>query len=102
MGEGYSRMLAGEGNALPDDQRFYGDLADYELPFFLSAEAAAHPAAVSSSPAAPGARASRRRLGEVAAKFGADIAALSRALSSPGFDLPVAPSSGSRRLLVGC
>lgn len=90
-------MLAGEGNALPDDQRFYGNMADYQLPFLLS-EAAIHPAA--GSTAATGARASRRSLGEVATKFGADIAALSRALSA-GFDLPIAHSGGSRKLLVG-
>lgn len=38
VGEGYTRMLRGESNILPDDGTFYGNPDDYLLPHYFPAD----------------------------------------------------------------
>ena len=35
VGEGYTRVLTGEAQALPDDDTFYGNPQDYRLPHYF-------------------------------------------------------------------
>lgn len=41
MGEGYTRMLRGESNTMPDDGTFYGNPDDYLLPHYFPLDAPA-------------------------------------------------------------
>ena len=41
VGEGYTRMLRGESNTLPDDGTFYGNPEDYLLPHYFPRDAPA-------------------------------------------------------------
>lgn len=64
MGEGYTRILNGEGHSLPNDGTFYGNPDDYLLPHYFQEELPA-----SQKLLLPTGRAYRRLIEEVSRAF---------------------------------
>ena len=75
VGEGYTRVLNGEGHSLPNDGTFYGNPADYLLPeYFPQSLPASHKLLL------PARKAYRRLIEQVSRVFGSNYAAAAAAL----------------------
>ena len=94
VGEGYTRILNGEGHSLPNDGTFYGNADDYLLPHYFPQNLPA-----SQKLLLPARRAHRRLIEEVSrAFFHINLAASAAALDIDM--LPVAHAGVSRAYKV--
>ena len=75
MGEGYTRVLRGEGHSLPNDGTFYGNPADHLLPEYFPQDLPA-----SQKLLQPARKAYRRLIEQVSQAFGSDYAVVAATL----------------------